>query len=203
MQTPNDPAGAADGLFSGLLHLQTEFYTRLTEETLKYLRRLQGAVAPAVPGTVLMPGSRIELDASGNPGTSVELKLEIENRQRLHCVVTPMFTPLVGASGVTWFPAADSLPPLLLLAPEEIVPMAVKLPLPANIPPGIYRGALLLLGLQDGTVPVAITANDVAPDPVGAAASETTTHRPRQTRKAAGKKTAASGHSPRTPGEQL
>lgn len=200
MRIPIDPDGAAGGLFSGLLHLQTDFYTRLTQETLRYLRRLQGAVAPAVPGTVLMPGSGVELNASGSPGASVELNLEIENRQRVHCVVTPMLSPLVGASGVTWFPAADSLPPLLLLAPEETATIVVRLPLPTNIPSGAYHGALLLQGLRDGAVPVAITVAGVTPDSVVAATTTTSTptSKPRRARKAAEKKTTASKRSPRT-----
>jgi hypothetical protein len=202
VRIPIDPDGAAGGLFSGLLHLQTDFYTRLTQETLRYLRRLQGAVAPAVPGTVLMPGPEagLELNASGSPGASVELNLEIENRQRVHCVVTPALSPLVGASGVTWFPPADALPPLLLLAPDEIATLVVKLPLPTNIPSGAYHGALLLQGLHHGAVPVAITVTGVTPDSVAAAATPASTPapKPRRARKAAEKKTAASRRSPRT-----
>jgi hypothetical protein len=194
VRIPIDPDGAAGGIFSGLLHLQTDFYTRLTQETLRYLRRLQGAVAPAVPGTVLMPGSGVELNASGSPGASVELNLEIENRQRVHCVVTPALSPLVGASGVTWFPPADALPPLLLLAPDEIATIAIKLPLPTNIPSGAYHGALLLQGLHLGAVPVAITVTGVTPD---STTTSTPAPKPRRARKAAEKKTAASRRSPR------
>ncbi len=57
MRISNDSNGAAGSPFSELLHLQTDFYTRLADETLRYLRRLQGAAAPAVPGTVLKPGA--------------------------------------------------------------------------------------------------------------------------------------------------
>ena len=46
-------------------------------------------------------------------------RVEVENRQRVHCVVTPMLAPLVAASGVTWFPAAAPEPASTLLAPDE------------------------------------------------------------------------------------
>jgi hypothetical protein len=157
VRIPNEPDEEPGGPFSQLLRLQTDFYTRLTEETLRYLRRLQGAAAPAVPGTVLMPGGEIELSASGSPDTSIELDLEVENRQRVHCVVTPMLSPMVGPTGVTWFPAAEATPPSLLLAPTEVATLLVKVPLPANIPPGAYHGALLLQGFREGTIAVTVT----------------------------------------------
>lgn len=157
MHTPIDSDEKAGGTFSQLLRLQTDFYTRITEETLRYLRSLQGAAAPAVPGTVLMPGAEVELSASGSPGTSIELKLEVKNRQRVHCFVTPMLSPMVDTSGVTWFPAAEASPPSLLLAPTEVTPLLIKIPLPANIPPGAYHGALLLQGIFEGAVAVSVT----------------------------------------------
>ena len=58
MQSPTTPAGGPAARFGELMRLQTEFQARLAEETLRYLRRLQGAAAPAAPGTVVMPGRR-------------------------------------------------------------------------------------------------------------------------------------------------
>src|SRR5262249_14390809 len=83
---------------------------------------------------------------------TVELGLEVENRQRVHSVVTPMLAPLVEASGVTWFPAAAPEPASLLLPPGEVRALAIELPLPAELPPGTYRGALILQGFRDGGV---------------------------------------------------
>ena len=212
MRIPIDPDGATGGPFSELLHLQTDFYTRLTEETLRYLRRLQGAAAPAVPGTVLMPGTTVELDASGSPGASIELKLEVENRQRVHCVVTPMLSPMVDISGVTWFPAAEASPSSLLLAPAEVATVIIKLPLPINIPPGAYRGALLLQGFREGAVAVAITvtggeqtaiAQDSVISATATASTSTPTAKPRQGRKGVEKKKTAPKRSQRTPRGQL
>jgi hypothetical protein len=91
------------------------------------------------------------------------LQLEVENRQRVHSVVTPLLSPLVDTSGVTWFPAAEATPPALLLAPEEVAQLAIHLPLPTNIPPGAYRGALLLQGFREGAVAVIITVTDSEP----------------------------------------
>lgn len=205
MRIPNDPNNISGGPFSELLHLQTDFYTRLTEETLRYLRRLQGAAAPAVPGTVLMPDTTLELNASGSPGTSIELELEVENRQRVYCVVTPMLSPLVDTSGVTWFPAAEALPPSLLLVPAEVATLIIKLPLPTNIPPGAYRGALLLQGFREGTIAVAITVTNgeqtmVAQDLATSATATTSppAAKPRRRRGKVEKKKSAPKHSRQT-----
>jgi hypothetical protein len=168
VRVPNDPGDGSLGAFSDLLRLQTEFQSRLAEETLRYLRKLQGASAPATPGTVLMPGATIELRASGTQGGVVELALEVENRQRAHSVVTPMLSPMASASGVTWFPAADPSPASLLLAPEEVATLAIRIPLPDNLPDGAYRGALLLQGFREGAIAVAIdVGRPPAPKPSG------------------------------------
>lgn len=162
MRIPNEPESEIGGAFADLLRLQTEFHTRLTEETLKYLRRLQDAAMPTAPGTVLMPGEVAELQASGSPGTAVELKLEVENRQRVYCVVTPMLSQLVEASGITWFPAVEPSPETILLAPEEVATLVISLPLPDDIPAGVYRGALLLQGFRAGAITVTVSvANDM------------------------------------------
>lgn len=158
MRLGNDPDDSVSGAFADLLRLQTDFQARLAEETLRYLRRLQGAAAPAAPGTVLVPDGEVELRGGAAPGASVELRLEVENRQRVHCVATPMLAPLVAASGVTWFPAADPDPGSTLLAPDESRELRIAVPLPAELPPGLYRGALVLQGFRDGGVPVAIEA---------------------------------------------
>jgi hypothetical protein len=156
VRVSNDDSRGAAGVFSDLLKLQTEFQARLAEETLTYLRRLQGAAAPAAPGTVLVPEGGAQLTASGTPGSAVTLALEIENRQRVHTVVTPMLGPLVSAEGVTWFPAADPSPPSTLVAPGQVRALSLAVTLPAEIRPGTYRGALVLQGFGDGGVSVAI-----------------------------------------------
>jgi hypothetical protein len=87
----------------------------------------------------------------------VELRLEVENRQRMHCMVMPLLSPLVEASGTTWFPATEPLLSSLLLAPEEVAPLVIKVTLPSSLPAGVYRGALLLQGFREGSIPVAVT----------------------------------------------
>jgi hypothetical protein len=158
----NDSGSENQGPFSELMRLQTEFYTRLTEETLKYLRRLQAASVPATPGTVLMPEGALELKTTGSPGDNLELQLEVENRQRVHCVVTPMVSPFVHPSGATWFPA-DTQQTSVLLAPEQIETLKIQFALPTLIPQGVFRGALLLQGFRGDAIPVAITVAPLAP----------------------------------------
>jgi len=55
----NDSEGSS-GPFSELLRLQSDFQARLTEETLRYLRRLQGTLGPTAPGTVVKPASAFD-----------------------------------------------------------------------------------------------------------------------------------------------
>ncbi len=142
--------------FEELFRLQVDFQARLAEETLKYVRKLQGALSPAAPGTVVMADESVELRGSGSPGSTIELPLEVENLQRVHCVVTPFLAPLVDASGTTWFPDATASPVSLLLAPDDKGSLVVEVVLPKDLPPATYRGTLLLQGFQDPGLPVQI-----------------------------------------------
>lgn len=155
----NDPNQESGGPFADLLRLQGDFHTRLTTETLRYLRLLQGAFAPATPGTVMMPDAAGELQASGVVGSSVQLRLEIENRQRAHCVATPVMSPLVASSGATWFPATEASPPSALLPPGGVATLLIVLPLPDDLPAGTYRGVLLLQGFRNGGTSVVVTVS--------------------------------------------
>jgi len=163
MRVASDPPDEQPGPFAELLRLQNEFQARLADETLRYLRRLQGAFAPAAPGTVVVPDGDGELRATGRPGDRVALRLETENRQRVHCLVTPMLTPLVERAGTTWFPAADPVPASTLLPPGEVGSVAVDVVLPAELPPGTYKGALVLQGFREGGVPVTVEVAGAPP----------------------------------------
>ena len=180
MKIPNQP-GEPKGSFYEFLQLQNDFYGRLAEETMKYLRRLQSAGAPAAPGTVLVPDGSVELKGSGAPGEVLEFRLEVENLQRVHCMVTPMLSPLVEAAGTTWFPAAELRPPAKLLAPEEVAELVIAIPLPPHLLAGSYRGALLLHGFREGAIAVVVNVTSE-----GAAKMETA-------------ETAAQGEAPAKP----
>ena len=146
MRIPNEPSGEAANVFSDLIRLQSEFHARLAEETLRYFRRIQGAAMPAAPGTVVTPDGSVELAGSGAPGSTVELEIEIENLQRVHCVATPMLSPLVDPSGTTWFPVSEGSIPALV-APGEVAAMTIRVPVPKNLPPAIYRGSFAAPGI--------------------------------------------------------
>jgi hypothetical protein len=164
MRVSNDAEAAPTGPLSELFRLQTEFQARLADETLRYLRRLQGTLGPAAPGTVLAPGPGDGLRADGAPGGSVTLSLELENLQRVHCVASPQLTPLVSAEGATWFPAVESTAHRLV-APGETAALTLALPLPEALPPGRYRGALVLQGFRDGAVAVEVVVSRPGPAP--------------------------------------
>lgn len=163
MRVASDPPDEQRGPFGELLRLQSEFQARLADETLRYLRRLQGAFAPAAPGTVVVPDGNGALAAAGVPGGRVRLELEAENRQRVHSVVTPMLTPLVERGGTTWFPDGEPSPATMLLGPGEVGVVSVELAVPAELPPGTYRGALVLQGFREGGVPVAVEVSGAEP----------------------------------------
>lgn len=150
------------GAFSELLRMQAEFQARLTDETLRYLRRLQGVLEPHSPGTVVQPDGDSTLTASVRPGETLTLTVDVENRQRVHTVVTPLLTPLVADSGTTWFPVASAKPPYGFVAPDETLPLTVSVNAPADVPPGRYRGLLVLRGFGNGGLPVVI---DVTGEP--------------------------------------
>jgi hypothetical protein len=152
-----DSEGGMSGTFAELFRVQAEFQAKLTEETFRYLRRLQGALAPAAPGTIVAPDATASLAASGAPGAPVELRLDVENVQRVHCLVTPQLTPLASAVGATWYPAVDA-GQSYLIAPGAVETVVITLTLPAALPPGTYRGALILQGFRDGAIPVTVTA---------------------------------------------
>ncbi|MFN0103829.1 MAG: hypothetical protein ACKV2U_17315 [Bryobacteraceae bacterium] len=163
-----EPGGEKNQVFSELFRLQSEFQMRLADETLRYLRRLQGTAAPAAPGTVVIPMGTDELKASGQPGSTVEVKLDIENLQRVHSSATPMISPLASASGVTWHPEADFTPMSFVLPPDAVQELRIRIHIPEGLPAGWYRGCLTLHGFREGALPLMIEA--VRAEPVAAAA---------------------------------
>src|SRR3954447_6161616 len=91
------------GPIDDLLRLQTDFQQRLASETLRYLRQLQGLVGPVVPGTLVLPDRGLQLQGAAVAGERIAMDVLLENRQRVHCMVSPMLSPLVSDRGVTWF----------------------------------------------------------------------------------------------------
>jgi hypothetical protein len=163
MSIKNDSAGGGwSGPFGDLLRLQTEFQARLGEETTRYLRRLQGALGPASPGTIVIADGVPDLAASGAPGARVALTLELENLQRVHAVVAPQITPLVSDTGTTWFPSADAGAAFRILSPGAVDSLVIELDVPKALPPGTYRGALLLVGFRESALPVAVRVGDTS-----------------------------------------
>lgn len=160
MRVPNEPTGEPGGPFAELLRLQANFQTRLVEDTLRYLRQLQGVLGPLAPGTVVVPNGEVELVGEAQPDGTVSLRLEVENRQRVHCVTTPMLTPLVGSGGATWYPSAEVHPVSLLLAPDDVAEITVDVAVPSVLPSGTYFGGLILQGFRDGSVSVRIVVSN-------------------------------------------
>src|SRR3954451_9934353 len=112
------PQGAGEAL-TEILRLQTEFQGRMVDETLKYLRPVQGMFEPHSPGTVLRPDALAVLAVSAPVGGRTSVQLDVENRQRVHTALAAVLTPLVGDDGTTWFVDADARPAFRLLAPAE------------------------------------------------------------------------------------
>ena len=154
------PHGAGDAL-SEILRLQTEFQGRMVDETLRYLRRVQGMFEPHSPGTVLRPDAPNTLAVTAPLGGRAQVQLDVENRQRVHTALAAVLTPLVGDDGTTWFVDADARPAFRLLAPAEQARVTVRLRVPGDVPPGLYRGLVTLRGLHPAGVPLVVTVTEV------------------------------------------
>jgi hypothetical protein len=192
MRVTNEPGGTGPtGAFAELFRLQSDFQSRLAEETLRYLRRLQGAVVPAAPGTVVVPDADSEMRTAASPGASATLTLEIENLQRVHCMVSPQLTPLVSASGVTWFPSVENATASKLIAPNTVEPLPITFGVPAELPAGEYRGALVLQGFRSNSLAVVVTVGDAKAPETSMASGTAAKKTKAAAKKAAAKKTGA------------
>ena len=150
MTEPSQGAGEA---LSEILRLQSEFQGRMVDETLRYLRRVQGMFEPHSPGTVLRPDAPETLRVSAPVGGRTSVQLDVENRQRVHTALAALLTPLVGDDGTTWFVDADARPGLLAARPgQEQARVTVRLRVPQDVPPGVYRGLVTFRGLQPAGV---------------------------------------------------
>jgi hypothetical protein len=198
---PHDHGGGAQAPspFEELIRLQTAFQQNLSQATMNYLRQLQGLVGPVTPGTVV---ERLEVKAlslSIAPGATTATEVRVENRQRVHSMVTPMLSPLVSDKGTTWFAEAGFTPPTVLLATDETAGFDLKISAPKDMPLGVYRGAVLIYGCADGVVPLEVKvaatkaspAKATAPAAKPAAATRKSAARPKTGAKARTKTTAS------------
>jgi hypothetical protein len=157
---PSEHNALINGPYSELIRLQTEFQSRLEAESMKYVRGLQAAVGSVVPGTVLLPDASLEYKAAGAPGSSVQIHLEMENRHEVPCIVIPVVSPLLQASGVVWFPSIEATNLAQVVSPNDVVDVTLALQLPPELPLGEYRGAVVLHGFRTDAVSLTITVDD-------------------------------------------
>lgn len=168
-QDKNPPNPVADWI-----RLQSDFQARLTDETFRYLRRLQGAVAPVTPGTVLLPEDGPDLKAVATPGGAFEITLEVTNVQRVHAAGVPALDPLVSADGATWYPDVQFSPEFSLVAPEETVKFVIRVAVPQAVPDGTYIGVLSLRGLRQQTYRLSVEVHKPGARPSDRQAGPTT-----------------------------
>ncbi|NOD88204.1 MULTISPECIES: hypothetical protein [unclassified Ruegeria] len=188
MSHDHDHASTPSSPFEELIKLQSAFQQSLSQATMQYLRQLQGIVGPVTPGTVVhqVDGAGVALKL--RPGGQANASVNVENRQRVHSMVTPMITPLVSDTGATWFAQTAFTPPTALLATDEVLDFALVLEAPKDMPLGVYRGAVLIYGCSDGVVPLEVTvAKQAAKRKTTPAAAKSKT----ATKKASARKTAA------------
>lgn len=185
----SEPGGDPGGILGAdVLALQREFQARLADETLRYLRSLHGVVGPSSPGTVLRADRDAVVAVRARCGEVTVLSVEVENAQQVHTLVTPMLTPLVDGGGTTWLPEAVAVPATVLVAPGDVEGVDLHVQVPDELPDGIYAGAVLLIGVRNGLLPVQVTVGDPPPPPRPAAAA---TRAPAAKKAAAGKAAAA------------
>lgn len=156
MSHSHGPSGQQSSAFEEMLKLQSSFQQSLTDATMNYLRQLQGLVGPVTPGTVVQRSEKVARSLTVAPGGRTSATIRVENRQRVHSMVTPMLTPLVSDSGTTWFVEAGFTPATALLASDEIGEFTLGLASPKDMPLGIYRGAVLIYGAADGVIPLEV-----------------------------------------------
>ncbi|WP_299681173.1 hypothetical protein [uncultured Roseobacter sp.] len=157
MPHDHDHGGTPSSPFEELMKLQSAFQQSLSQATMQYLRQLQGIVGPVTPGTVVQQIDGAGVDLKLRPGGQAKASVTVENRQRVHSMITPMITPLVSDTGATWFAQTAFAPPTALLATDESLEFALVLDAPADMPVGVYRGAVLIYGCSDGVVPLEVT----------------------------------------------
>lgn len=168
MTTGNGAKGPQNP-FEEMLRLQSKFQQSLAQATMTYVRQLQGLVGPVTPGTLVQVTEGQGVAASVAPGSTVTFGISVENRQRVHTLVTPMLSPLVNDRGVTWFPEVTIEPSSKLLATDETAEFSFVLTAPRDAPVGVFRGACLIYGCADGVVPINVTIDRGLPA-AGAAA---------------------------------
>ncbi|WP_299508039.1 hypothetical protein [uncultured Roseobacter sp.] len=157
MPHDHDHGSAPPSPFEELMKLQSAFQQSLSQATMQYLRQLQGIVGPVTPGTVVQQVAGATIELKMRPGAQAKATVTVENRQRVHSMVTPMITPLVSDTGATWFAQTAFSPPTALLATDEVMEFALVLYAPAEMPVGVFRGAVLIYGCSDGVVPLEVT----------------------------------------------
>ncbi|MDP5220447.1 hypothetical protein Q5Y75_24995 [Ruegeria sp. 2205SS24-7] len=189
MPHDHDPGTVPSSPFEELMKLQSAFQQSLSEATMQYLRQLQGIVGPVTPGTVVQQVEGTTIDLKMIPGGQAKAVVNVENRQRVHSMVTPMITPLVSDTGATWFAQTAFSPPTALLATDEVLEFALALDAPADMPVGVYRGAVMIYGCSEGVVPLEVT---VAKTTRAAAAKPKTAAKKTPAKKAATRKAAKS-----------
>ncbi|WP_300062700.1 hypothetical protein [uncultured Roseobacter sp.] len=157
MPHDHDHGGTPSSPFEELMKLQSAFQQSLSQATMQYLRQLQGIVGPVTPGTVVQQADGAGVDLKLRPGGQAKATVNVENRQRVHSMVTPMITPLVSDTGATWFAQTAFSPPTALLATDEVLAFGLVLDAPKDMPLGVYRGAVLIYGCSEGVVPLEVT----------------------------------------------
>ena len=175
---------------SDWLRLQSDFQARLADETLRYLRRLQGAVAPVTPGTVMVPEDGTDLKANAKPGGTFEITLEVKNYQRVHAMAAPVLDPMVSSSGTTWYPEAEFSPEFSLVAPDENIKCLVRVSVPSALPVGAYTGALSLRGLRQQAFRLSVEVDGDKSESTASADKEKSASTKRRAAKTKAKKSA-------------
>ncbi|MGC3939676.1 hypothetical protein ACOTTU_17870 [Roseobacter sp. EG26] len=192
MPHDHDHGNIPSSPFEELVKLQSSFQQSLSQATMNYLRQLQGIVGPVTPGTVVQQVDGHTVELSMAPGGKSSAKINVENRQRVHSMITPMITPLVSDVGATWFAQTAFSPPTALLATDETLDFTLSLSAPKEMPLGVYRGAVLIYGCSEGVVPLEVTVAAPAARRTKAKATAAKAPARKQTRRKTGKIPAAS-----------
>ncbi|MEL6890872.1 MAG: hypothetical protein AAFP84_04710 [Actinomycetota bacterium] len=113
------------------------------DELTSWLRDLLWALGPVAPGIQVTPCRIVTI--SGEVGAIAAGSVTVHNRQRSAVAARLSVTPLRGDSGHTWLPlTVDDVDVVVPAGEQRTAELAVFVP--PNLPAGVYRGGIVVLG---------------------------------------------------------
>ena len=122
-----------------------------------WLRDILWAVGPVAPAVHVE--SRRTVVLRGDVGAIASGAVTVHNEQRAAVVSTLSPTPLRDDRGTTWLPSAVD-DTTVVVPPGESRTVELSFFVPTDLPPGLYRGSIVLLATSGDEVPLVVEVGD-------------------------------------------